>query len=96
MEDTGRFLKYAPETKEVTVLIPRLRFPNGVTVNKDGTFVLIAESGASRFDSRFEILVGTTYTGLLYHVHFALLHRSMKFSVAHCIALLRLLFLITV
>ena len=92
MEDTGRFLKYDPVTKAVTVLIPRLMFPNGVTVSKDGTFVLIAESGTSRFNSCLEILIGTTYTGLLYHVNIALSHTLMKFCVAHCIALLHLLF----
>lgn len=64
-EDTGRFLKYDPATKAVTVLIPHLRFPNGVAVSKDGMFVVITETGMSRFDSAS---TGTTRTGLLYQL----------------------------
>jgi sugar lactone lactonase YvrE len=48
LENTGRFLKYDPISKETTVLIQGLRFPNGVAVSKDGTFVVIAESNMAR------------------------------------------------
>lgn len=34
--------------KETTVLIEGLRFPNGVAVSKDGTFVVIAETNMAR------------------------------------------------
>jgi sugar lactone lactonase YvrE len=48
LENTGRFLMYNPTNKETTVLIQGLRFPNGVAVSKDGTFVVIAESNMAR------------------------------------------------
>jgi sugar lactone lactonase YvrE len=48
LDNTGRFLKYKPSSKEATVLIQGLRFPNGVAVSKDGTFVVIAESNMAR------------------------------------------------
>lgn len=47
-DDTGRFIKYNLATKQTTVLIDHLRFSNGVTVSKDGTFVLIAECRMGR------------------------------------------------
>ncbi|CAK9191757.1 unnamed protein product [Sphagnum troendelagicum] len=47
-EDTGRFLKYDPKTKEPTVLIKNLRFPNGVAVSKDGSFVVLCETRGGR------------------------------------------------
>ena len=48
-ENTGRFIKYDPVTKETTVLIKNLLFPNGVAVSKDGTFIILAESRTGRF-----------------------------------------------
>ncbi|XP_024376265.1 protein STRICTOSIDINE SYNTHASE-LIKE 10 [Physcomitrium patens] len=48
LDNTGRFFKYDPVSKETTVLIQGLRFPNGVAVSKDGTFVVIAESNMAR------------------------------------------------
>lgn len=48
MEDTGRFLMYDPVTKKAKVLIQGLRFPNGVAVSKDGSFIVVAETGMSR------------------------------------------------
>jgi hypothetical protein len=50
LENTGRFLRYNPINKETTVLIQGLRFPNGVAVSKDGTFVVIAETNMARLD----------------------------------------------
>lgn len=47
-ENTGRFIKYDPVTKETTVLIKNLKFPNGVAVSKDGTFIILAESRTGR------------------------------------------------
>jgi hypothetical protein len=47
-DDTGRFIKYNPTTKEVTVLVDHLRFPNGVATSKDGTYVILAETRNGR------------------------------------------------
>ncbi|KAL3689877.1 hypothetical protein R1sor_016186 [Riccia sorocarpa] len=47
-EDTGRFLKYDPKTKDTTVLIKKLQFPNGVTISKDHSFIVIAETRVGR------------------------------------------------
>ncbi|BBN09341.1 adipocyte plasma membrane-associated protein [Marchantia polymorpha subsp. ruderalis] len=47
-EETGRFLKYDPKTKETTVLVKKLRFPNGVTFSKDKSFIIIAETRLGR------------------------------------------------
>ncbi|KAL3689884.1 hypothetical protein R1sor_016193 [Riccia sorocarpa] len=47
-EDTGRFLKYDPKTKETTVLIKKLRFPNGVTFSRDHSFIVISETRLGR------------------------------------------------
>jgi sugar lactone lactonase YvrE len=45
---TGRFIKYDPATKETTVLMKDLRFPNGVAVSKDGSFIVLCESRTGR------------------------------------------------
>lgn len=45
---TGRFIKYNPTTKETTVLLDGFRFPNGVAVSKDGTFVVFMECRMAR------------------------------------------------
>lgn len=47
---TGRFLKYEKNTKNTTVLLTGLAFPNGVALSKDKSFVLVAEP------TRFRIL----------------------------------------
>ncbi|KAL2631933.1 hypothetical protein R1flu_016619 [Riccia fluitans] len=47
-EETGRFLKYDPITKETTVLIKKLRFANGVTFSKDHSFLVISETRLGR------------------------------------------------
>lgn len=43
-DKTGRLLKYNPETKQVTKLLENLTFPNGVSLNKDGKFLLLIET----------------------------------------------------
>lgn len=45
---TGRFIKYNPATKKTTVLLDHFRFPNGVAVSKDGTFVVFMECRMAR------------------------------------------------
>jgi sugar lactone lactonase YvrE len=47
-DNTGRFIKYDPATKETTTLIKDLRFSNGVAVSRDGTFVLICDARNGR------------------------------------------------
>ncbi|KAL9422328.1 hypothetical protein AB3S75_034573 [Citrus x aurantiifolia] len=45
---SGRLLKYDPRNKQVTVLRRGLAFPNGVTLSKDKSFLLVAESDSRR------------------------------------------------
>lgn len=47
-EDSGRVLKYNPETKETTVLVRNVQFPNGVSLSKDGSFFVFAEGSRGR------------------------------------------------
>lgn len=42
-EEGGRVLKYDPVTKETTVLLKNIQFPNGITISKDGSFFLFCE-----------------------------------------------------
>eukprot|EP01134_Creolimax_fragrantissima_P007149 CFRG7149T1 len=41
---TGRLLEYNPKTGNTTVLIDGISFANGVTVSRDGSFVLVNET----------------------------------------------------
>ncbi|KAF6169077.1 hypothetical protein GIB67_038574 [Kingdonia uniflora] len=47
-DSTGRFMKYDIQNKEVTVLLRDLQFANGVTLSKDNSYVLIAETTTRR------------------------------------------------
>ncbi|CAK8543109.1 unnamed protein product [Lathyrus sativus] len=47
-DKTGRLMKYDKSTKEVKVLLRDLAFPNGVTLSKDGSFLLVAETSTHR------------------------------------------------
>lgn len=47
-DKTGRLMKYDKSTKEVKVLLSGLAFPNGVALNKDGSFLLVAETSTCR------------------------------------------------
>ncbi|KAJ4978985.1 hypothetical protein NE237_009765 [Protea cynaroides] len=47
-EDSGRVLKYDPITKETTVLVRNLQFPNGLSLSKDGSFFIFSESSPGR------------------------------------------------
>lgn len=47
-DDSGRFLKYNPKTKETTVLVRGLQFANGVSLSKDGSFVVFCEGAIGR------------------------------------------------
>ncbi|XP_009587970.1 protein STRICTOSIDINE SYNTHASE-LIKE 3 [Nicotiana tabacum] len=47
-EDSGRVLKYDPSTKHTTVLIRNLQFPNGLSLSKDGSFLVFCEGAKGR------------------------------------------------
>lgn len=47
-EPSGRFLKYSPVTKETSVLVRNLQFPNGVSLSKDRTFLVFCEGSRGR------------------------------------------------
>lgn len=47
-EDSGRLLKYNPNTKETTVLLKNLQFPNGLSLSKDGFFFVFCEGSMGR------------------------------------------------
>lgn len=47
-EDSGKVLKYNPRTKETTVLIRNLQFPNGLSLSKDGSFFIFCEGSKGR------------------------------------------------
>ncbi|KAG0632124.1 hypothetical protein M758_1G305800 [Ceratodon purpureus] len=47
-EGTGRFIKYNLATKQTTVLLDGFRFPNGVAISKDFTFVVFTECRMGR------------------------------------------------
>ncbi|KAL3530289.1 hypothetical protein ACH5RR_009611 [Cinchona calisaya] len=47
-DDSGRLLKYNPKTKETTVLVRNLQFPNGVSMSKDRSFFVFCEGSIGR------------------------------------------------
>ncbi|KAF6169952.1 hypothetical protein GIB67_034344 [Kingdonia uniflora] len=47
-DDSGRLLKYNPITKETTVLVRNLQFPNGVSMSKDKSFFVFCEGSLGR------------------------------------------------
>ncbi|OIT34231.1 PREDICTED: protein STRICTOSIDINE SYNTHASE-LIKE 3-like [Nicotiana attenuata] len=47
-EDSGRVLKYDPSTKQTTVLLRNLQFPNGLSLSKDGSFFVFCEGAKGR------------------------------------------------
>ncbi|KAK4482757.1 hypothetical protein RD792_009925 [Penstemon davidsonii] len=47
-EDSGRVLKYDPNTRETTVLVRNIQFPNGVSLSKDGSFFVFCEGSVGR------------------------------------------------
>lgn len=47
-DDSGRVLKYNPNTKETTVLLHNLQFPNGLSLSKDGSFFVLCEGSIGR------------------------------------------------
>ncbi|KAM7528249.1 hypothetical protein LguiB_031659 [Lonicera macranthoides] len=47
-EPSGRVLKYDPKTKETTVLIRNLQFPNGLSLSNDYSFFVLCEGSIGR------------------------------------------------
>ncbi|CAJ1979081.1 unnamed protein product [Sphenostylis stenocarpa] len=47
-DDSGRVLKYNLATKETTVLLSNIQFPNGITLSKDGSFFVFCEGSIGR------------------------------------------------
>ncbi|XP_052187523.1 protein STRICTOSIDINE SYNTHASE-LIKE 3-like [Diospyros lotus] len=47
-EDSGRVLKYNPNTKETTVLVRNIQFANGLSLSKDGSFFVFCEGLGGR------------------------------------------------
>eukprot|EP01018_Ginkgo_biloba_P010738 Gb_11507 [translate_table: standard] len=47
-ESSGRVLKYSTETKEVSVMLRNIQFPNGLSLSKDGSFFVFSDSCAGR------------------------------------------------
>ncbi|KAL8211389.1 hypothetical protein R6Q57_005826 [Mikania cordata] len=52
-EDSGRLLKYDTHTKQTTVLLRHLQFPNGVSLSKDGSFFIFCEGSKGRLIKYF-------------------------------------------
>ncbi|KAL6010065.1 hypothetical protein ACLOJK_000496 [Asimina triloba] len=47
-DKTGKLMQYKMDTKQATVLVDGLSFPNGVALSEDSSFLLIAETTNSR------------------------------------------------
>ncbi|CAI8616103.1 unnamed protein product [Vicia faba] len=47
-DDSGKVLKYNPTTKETTVLVRNVQFPNGISLSKDGSFFVFSEGTIGR------------------------------------------------
>ncbi|KAL1811233.1 hypothetical protein DCAR_0623357 [Daucus carota subsp. sativus] len=47
-DDSGRVLKYNPKTKETSVLLRNLQFPNGLSLSKDRSFFVLCEGAIGR------------------------------------------------
>eukprot|EP00252_Welwitschia_mirabilis_P000810 TRINITY_DN10793_c0_g1_i1.p1 TRINITY_DN10793_c0_g1~~TRINITY_DN10793_c0_g1_i1.p1 ORF type:complete len:411 (+),score=65.10 TRINITY_DN10793_c0_g1_i1:174-1406(+) len=47
-EPSGRVIRYDPKTRQATVLVRNVQFPNGLTLSKDESFFLYAESCTGR------------------------------------------------
>ncbi|KAI7990976.1 Protein STRICTOSIDINE SYNTHASE-LIKE 10 [Camellia lanceoleosa] len=43
-DKTRRLVKYDPKSKKTTILLKNLTFPNGITLTKNGDFILVADT----------------------------------------------------
>lgn len=47
-DNSGRLMKYDPKTKQLSLLLGNLSFPNGVSVSKNSEFLVLAETTKCR------------------------------------------------
>lgn len=47
-DTSGRILKYNPQTKEASLILSNIQFPNGLSLSKDGSFFLFSDSCVGR------------------------------------------------
>ncbi|KAJ4724752.1 putative Strictosidine synthase [Melia azedarach] len=47
-DDSGRVVKYDPTTKQTSVLLRKLQFPNGLSLSKDKSFFVFCEGSVGR------------------------------------------------
>ncbi|XP_054775763.1 protein STRICTOSIDINE SYNTHASE-LIKE 10-like [Prosopis cineraria] len=64
-DKTGRLLKYDPSSKKVEILVQGLAFANGVALNKEGSFLLVAETSLRKIN-KFWLKGSKTYTSELF------------------------------
>lgn len=65
-----RVLEYDTETKEVTVMMENLRFPNGIQLLPDEESVLVAETTMARIRRQVSILPFGGYLGYIVKMDF--------------------------
>ncbi|XP_073269241.1 protein STRICTOSIDINE SYNTHASE-LIKE 2-like [Primulina huaijiensis] len=61
-ENSGRLMKFDPKTKETTLLLSNLMFPNGVALSKKGDFLLFVETTTCKL---FKFWLKTSKAGIL-------------------------------
>ncbi|KAL2483022.1 Protein STRICTOSIDINE SYNTHASE-LIKE 2 [Forsythia ovata] len=47
-DSTGRLMKYDPRNNETTVIVDNLKFPNGIALNSNGEFLILAETSSCK------------------------------------------------
>lgn len=47
-EASGRVLRYNPTTEETIVLVKNVQFPNGISLSRDGSFLVFSEGAVGR------------------------------------------------
>ncbi|XP_073015710.1 protein STRICTOSIDINE SYNTHASE-LIKE 2-like [Primulina eburnea] len=61
-DNSGRLMKFDPKTKETTLLLSNLMFPNGVALSKKGDFLLFVETTTCKL---FKFWLKTSKAGIL-------------------------------
>ncbi|XP_028803469.1 protein STRICTOSIDINE SYNTHASE-LIKE 10-like [Neltuma alba] len=64
-DKTQSLLKYDPKTEKVEILLQGLAFANGVALNKDGSFRLVAETSSGKIN-KFRLKGSKTYPSELF------------------------------
>jgi hypothetical protein len=52
-DESGRLLRYDPFTGETKVLLHGLKFPNGIAISEDNSYLVMSETLTRRFVSIF-------------------------------------------